>query len=513
MAPTNSNNRFISKLQQQWPLTALLALFALLYALIAVVNHLKFNTYCLDLGVYTKALWDYAHLRVCDSSLYLWEAQNFLCDHLDLYVVLLSPLVYLFGQYTLIIIQIAAVLAGGWGMHRLVSQYVEAPAEEARHGEKRVAQLLPLAASYCYLAFFGTWHALGFDYHSNVVAAALFPWMLGALKKKRLVAASVLAFVMCLAKETIPVWLFFVFLALLWDYRKERPQRRWLLCALCGTVVYFAVIALMVMPALGGDNPAFWRYAYMGGSFGQMAVHIATHPWQTLVNFCTNFIDADSGRGLKPELALCLLATGALMAVRKPNWLLMLVPLLAQKWLAWDVGFWGVGFHYNAEFGVVLAAGSFIALAEWHEKQSIAPRAILLTALLCCVVNTAVTRYTCTTPLTQIRRFQVDIASREHYRNGNFDTHVAKQLVATVPADASVCAATFFVPHLACRDSVWLFPIGLKHNAEYYLLLHDSWTYYDGDREQVERLAADTAHYQTLFCDERLLLLRRRGDD
>ncbi len=115
--------------KKQWQggylVAATLLLFAVLYALLSVVNHVCFRTAGLDLGIYTQMLYRYAHLQWPDSSMFLPEAQNMLCDHFDLYLILFSPLVYLFGTYTLLIVQIAAVLFGAWGMYRLIGSYTD----------------------------------------------------------------------------------------------------------------------------------------------------------------------------------------------------------------------------------------------------------------------------------------------------------------------------------------------------------------------------------------------------
>ena len=47
----------------------ILLLFALLYSLGSIVNHLMMRTYALDLGVYTHALWQYAHGQWADCSI------------------------------------------------------------------------------------------------------------------------------------------------------------------------------------------------------------------------------------------------------------------------------------------------------------------------------------------------------------------------------------------------------------------------------------------------------------
>ena len=56
----------------------------MVYALISLVNHYLFKTYALDLGLYTHALYDYAHFRAADCSMFKPMPQSLLSDHFDL---------------------------------------------------------------------------------------------------------------------------------------------------------------------------------------------------------------------------------------------------------------------------------------------------------------------------------------------------------------------------------------------------------------------------------------------
>ena len=82
------------------------SVFFVLYALISLLNHYFFRTYALDLGLYTNALYDYAHFRFNYSEVFKDHLENLLSDHFDLFLMLVSPFYYLFGTYTLLIVQI-----------------------------------------------------------------------------------------------------------------------------------------------------------------------------------------------------------------------------------------------------------------------------------------------------------------------------------------------------------------------------------------------------------------------
>jgi len=95
-------------------LLIVLIIFGLIYSLISIVNHYFFRTYALDLGLYTHALYQYGHFQLADASMIKDNSELLLGGHFDLYLVIFSPLHYIFGTYTLLIIQIIAILTGAY---------------------------------------------------------------------------------------------------------------------------------------------------------------------------------------------------------------------------------------------------------------------------------------------------------------------------------------------------------------------------------------------------------------
>lgn len=482
-----------SQRQQTIVLIALLAIFAVMYGLLAFVNHINFRTYGLDLGLYNKALYDYAHLRCCDSSFFLWEPANLLHDHFDLYLMLLAPLSLILGQWTLLVVQIAAVLAGGLGVYKLIRLYTD-------------NDTLPLLAIVCLMGFFGVWHALGFDYHSNVVAAMLLPWFLFFLKKRRFGWASFFLLLICIGKETLPIWMFFVCVALIWDYRKEGRSLCWIVGWMLFCVIYLLTVTLWLMPMMGeGSSRGFWRYDYMGANFAEMAGWIVSHPMEALQNLFVNFRGEAGDYGVKAEFYICLLASGLCIAIFKPNYLVMVIPILGQKMLAADTGFWGITNQYNVEFAPIVVIASFIVLSRLSKPHC---KVALSTLMVAMTLTTTI--YTTIHPRSAIRKENVRLFDVKHFHQPNFSKETAYRMLGEIPNDASVCATTFFTPHLAMRDSVYIFPMGLGYGAEYYMLKEHDWCYYEGEEEEIARLIADTAQYEILDTDGTLYLIHRK---
>ncbi len=469
-------------------LAATLLLFAVLFALESIGNHCSFRTYGLDLGLYTKTLYDHAHLRPNDGSFFLDTQSNQMGGHFDIYLWLFSPLVYLFGNYTLLIIQIASVIVGMYGTYCLVRLYTD-------------DNFLPFASMLTLGFSFGVWHALSFDYHSNVVSAMMLPWLLYFFKKGSVGGMVTMALFMSIAKETSALWVCFVLVALLWDCRREKRMLRAVALTLAGCAVYFLTVTLVVMPALGGGGgTGFWRYSWMGDNVGQIAIWMLTHPWQAVKAVFTDFMG--TAPGLKAEFFICLLLSGGLLCLFKPNWLLMIVPPVLMKMLASDPGaFWGIALHYNIEVCVVAALAMVSVLPR---LKALVPRRVA--ALLVVVATLLTLHHTVTNPRTFVQLDNICIFTADHYRQPTFDAVAARRMIGEVPSDASVCASTMLSSHLAARDSVYAFPAGIR-KANYFLLLQNHFCYTDSDAQLAHKIINDTVHYRVVDSGDNIYLL------
>ena len=460
----------------------------MVYALISLVNHYLFKTYALDLGLYTHALYDYAHFRAADCSMFKPLPQSLLSDHFDLYLMILSPLVYIFGSYTLLIVQIAATLLGGWGVYKLISLYTD-------------DDRLPILASVTFFFSFGIIHAIAFDYHSNVLTAMMFPWLLYFLKQRKFGLTTLFVILFVIGKENMSLWLFFIVLGLMWDYRKDK-QSLWHLAAYAVfSIAYFFVINMVVMPRLGGSGGGFARYAHLGDNYAEIAVGLLAHPLEAIKLMFINTIGLPRYDGIKEEFYLCALTSGMLITFLKPNYLLMLVPLLAQKMLASDPNFWGISFQYSIEFVPVLVVSSFLVIVKLKKSQW--RMALGLVLLLSTILTTF---YTIGVPKSTIMVDQLCVYQSRHYQQKDFDADYARELMEMIPEDAYVCAAPMFVPHMAFRRQIEDFSSTKNTQAEYVLITEH---YFLFQRNKVI-LFGNRNDYETVATDGNLYLLRRK---
>ena len=471
--------------QKKITLAAVFTVAGVLYCLISLVNHYLFKTYALDLGLYTHVMYDFVHGRIDDCIMFKETAQSILGAHFDLYLFILSPLVLVFGSYTLLLVQIAAVLLGGWGVYKLISLYTD-------------DDLLSVLATVTFFLSFGILHALSFDYHSNVLTAMMLPWLLYFVKKRKFWQSSVMVVLFVIGKENLSLWLFFIAIGLMWDYRKDKKTLWHLLVYAIFGISYFLIINMVVMPRIGGEGIS--RYSHLGGNYGEIALQLVTHPGETLKILFTNTMDYPNLNSRKAEFYFCALATGMALTLLKPNYLFMLVPLIAQKMFSADPMLWGISVQYNVEMMPVLVISSFLVIIKLKKRV---PRLVLAGVLLFSTLLT--TFYTIGVPNSLVFLDQICVYQGRHYEQRKFDADYARELIKQIPDDASVSAASMFVPHLALRDDIYDLDSRPNPGADYVLITKP---YFDKVKYW-KMVFPDKDMYETVATDGTLFLLRR----
>lgn len=422
--------------------------FAVLYSLISLVNHYLFRTYALDLGLYTNAVFKYAHFQLADSSMIKEFSEPILGGHFDLYLVLFSPLVYLFGTYTLLVVQIMAVISGGIGIYhyfRLI-------------GNKDSA--IPILAAIYFYSFFGVFGAFSYDYHSVVVASSIVPWFFAAVYRNKKALSAGLLLLMLVSQENISLWMFFICLGLLIEYRKDAKKTSHLLLLSAMSLLYFVTVINVFIPFFSSqDEYSGFLYSSLGSNTFEAFVRIVTHPIDSIKILFTNHNNSQHGDFIKAELHLIVLTSGLLLLIKKPQYLLMMLPIYSQKLFHDNYLMWGVGSQYNVEFAPIMAIGIFQVLSEIEKKKyRVIVTSIVLVLAVAATIRT-MDRTLLFTDKTRIRFYQ-----KKHYQK-DYDVSAVHRQLATIPKDASVSAQSPFVPHLSLRNHIYQFPI-IK-NAEY----------------------------------------------
>jgi uncharacterized membrane protein len=440
-----SSNRSISTaLAQIWLPLFVLLLFGVYHGCITFENHFQFRTYAFDLGYYNHTVHEFGHLRlgehVLENSIY-WHTWG---DHFEPVLMLIGPLTHFFGNYTLLIVQWAAILIGAIGTYR----YFQFRSED---------KWLPLIAMTQFLAIWGNSSALSFDFHAAVLGAMVVPWMLLHFQRRdrwRL-ALSVLLLVAC--GEKVSFWGIFIFLGLALLELRQRRQMLWALGASAFCLAWTFVSLKYVIPVFIRPGKTYQHFDFhvMGENNAEVIRTILTHPGKAFrLLYESHTPEEKLSRMLKVELWKMIALSGGIAFLRRPQYLLMMLPVLLTK-LYNDASIrWGINAHYSIEFVPILCIAAYewikdIRLTAWRRMAAILMLALTLTASLVSLF----TRYQ-----LHYRWENTNVFTPGHWVRWEYDIRNLQYAVSIVPPDVPVTASDRLVPQIAPRDKIYFFP-------------------------------------------------------
>lgn len=464
---------------------------ALLHALVSFPNHYLFRTYALDLGLYTNTAWQYLHGRIPDGRMFQEVPSLMLADHFDLYLPLFSPLLLLFGSWSLLLVQWAFIIVGAIGVRALLLTL----GQDRRHA---------LCGAMLLLLFFGTFGASAYDYHSNVVAAMALPWFLVALVRGRGGLAVALFVFMLIAKENMGLWTGVVALVFSFSRWLSAGMRRCARVLGVAGLAWSFVVIMVIMPALTHDGRyAHFDYSLIAGLLSPAEGQAHT----TLIDLFAALFTAPAGvrdgTAIKLEFWGIMLLAGGWALIARPAWGLMALPLVAQKMWHDEPSKWAVFGQYNIEFAPLIAIAVPLALSRWMKDSPRSwPLWLATIATACCTVRTM------DNTVAYHDRSRIRFYKAAHYQRDH-DVDLARRVIGTIPAELSISAQSPAVPHLALRERLYQFPI--IRDADMILLLPQEGSY-PLDTATYRHLTdslADAPDWRVVVRDPAVILLSR----
>ena len=431
-------------------------LFLTIYSLICFVNHANYRTYALDLGAYTRALYDYAHFHASYGEVFRAAPENILSDHFDLLLMVFSPLWWIFGNLTLLVVQLTAICFGSLGVYKLAKQ-------------NKLNKTAAVIAATSFLSYFGVFSAVAFDYHSSVAAAGMLPWFVLFFQRgenKKMICVFIFILI---AKENMALWMFFVCSALLWKFRKE-PSRRKIAGSLSlASLLFFVWVIFYAMPFFSFQKEySHIEFHVLGNSFKEIILNMLQHPVTAFSLLFQNHLPDASLNYIKAETWIFWLISGGFLLVYRPVFLWMLLPVMMQKMYHDDPAKWSVAQQYNIEFAPLLAWCFIETVKNKTEKTQTIMSAIVL---ICCI---AVTIRLCDNTIGFVDKTRIRFYQSDHYKS-DFNKADVDTMLQTIPKEAIVSAQSMFVPHLIDKKAVYQYPI--VKNAGYILLSNDIHSY------------------------------------
>lgn len=426
--------------------------YTAVFSFITLTRHRAFRTHALDLGQYVQIVWsltrDVRGPYMSLPELHAWG------DHFSPTLYLLVPLFALFpGPELLLVAQSAAFALGALPLFGLARR---------RLGSDRAAAafaLLYLASATLHGINLRDFHIAAFAVPLLLAAVYFFDadrmgWFLGAVVLTLGVREDA-----ALGVIGLGAWVALV-------------RRRWLwgagLVAASLGLLFFDLRVLMPY-FRGAPYPHLWRYEHLGGSLGEILLNMALHPLRTLA-FMWSLE--------KLRYLLALLAQTAFLPLLAPWELLPALPALVHNLVSRDPVLFHHRTQYNAfvlPFVLTAAVSGWARLSPRLTLGGRPARALALGAAF--LLSLALTSRT----LNDLAVKQWRLTDRQRAFHA---------VLAQVPAGVSVSTQERFVPHLAMRPKVFVFPVGLAE-SEYVLL--DTRARRDLEAVRAERTGGEVA--------------------
>ncbi len=324
-------------------LLAILSFFAIFYFLLSVVPHMNFRTNAFDLGIFNQALQQYAHGAIGPNT--IRNVPYLFADHFEPIMFLFAPLYWLFGSYTLLLVQIIATLFGGLGIYLLIRK-------ETKN------EVVALVATALFLLFFGIITALAFDYHNNVIGTMLIPWLFYCISMRKTKLYYIILALFLFSKENMALISAFLGITLLLVPEKYDKKHGFITLAV--SIIFF-LCALELIKYLNHSAYDHWPYTALGNSPLEALYFIVMHPIKTLQLLFNDPI--------KIKMWLLIFASGGFPALFQPRYFLLIIPVIAQKFFSDIQAFWAYSFHYSVELAPPIVIGAALTIAHMKKKS------------------------------------------------------------------------------------------------------------------------------------------------
>jgi uncharacterized membrane protein len=431
---------------------AMMAVYAGAFAWLSVARHRSFSTGRFDLGNMVQALWSTAEGRFLDTTDVSGVQFNRLGAHVDLVLVLFTPLWWVWSSPEMLLVCQAVIVATGalpafWLGRRWL-------------GDDRLA----VAGAAVYLLYPALQHATLFDFHPVTLAAPLMLFCIWAIEERRYAVLGVCAGLACLTQEQ--VGLVVAGLAV-WMWFRHPGRRRAAVVLAAGSLAWVAIAVGVIMPAfaIDGGNPHISRYAQLGDSPGEIVATIVTRPWEVVE------VVATPGRAV---YLVALLLPLLLLPLAAPLILVAAVPQLVINLFASSGPVQSVQYHYAVLLVPFLVAAALLGLAKLRSRPALPPRLGRLLArsgLVAALLVAAVV-------LAGARQGPLPIwgwlpggwsGSPLHAFTSDDQSRALQRALDVIPEDARVSAVNVAGAHLSERRRLLLFPNRIG-NAQYVVV-------------------------------------------
>jgi uncharacterized membrane protein len=445
--------------------------YIIFFGIFTSLRHYNFQTQTWDMGIFVQTFWNTIHGNIMQNS--IEEIKNHFGVHMSPWLFVLTPGYVIFpSPYYLLIIQTLIIALGAWPLYLLA--------------KKLLARPWPLILAAGYL-FYPALHWINiFDFHPIAFLPPLLITAFYFLEEKRWPWSALFLTLSASTQEDAILIVLFVGIYLLF---KGSAERKFGLAVILLSAFYFLLSTQIIMPALGGGLLRLDRYSQFGSTAPEIVKNIFLQPKilaQTLF------------KAEKFRYLLWLFLPVAFLPFFSRTAFILLVPGLLENLLT----------NFNAQFtgfyqyDSILVPAIFIS-SIFGIKNLLSRRPKYASQLKWLLILTIAAGYLVRSPVNPVFFPAGLFQSNPHWS-------AFRQMIKSVPPDATVAAQTNLVPHLANRKSIYMlntepFP------PDFILIdaLDDFGFLGPNDLQQYILKYANSGLYETEIINERYLILKK----
>ena len=403
--------------------------------MLLVLRIYVFKPVTFDFGIFVQMFYYMKKCFIPYTTCERYELLSHFTVHFSPFFYLLLPFYVVFpSPYTLVIVQLLAVLSGVIPLYLMCRK-------------QRMSNLLTLAVCVAYLSYPCLRGGLFYDFHENKFLSPLVLWLLyffdlKGFSKKKLWGITIFSMLVLSIKEDAAIYTACIglFQAV---YKKDSKDKIAGAVLMAVSVVYFFVVFhfMSIHGDAGSAITSFGRYEnLMGGSYNGVSGIVA--------NMLKNpaYVMSQLLSGSKLEFLVWMFVPLAFLPffTKRMSTYLLMVPMVVLNLLS-NYGYQhNIYYQYTYASGVLLVYLAMLGLGQMKGIQ--AKKAAIYLIVLSILCGTA------------------SISDRtvyfDDYRKYHTSIDNVRELLNSIPKDASVCATTTYVPVLAQRDEIYKYQEG-----------------------------------------------------
>jgi len=379
-------------------------ILSLLYSTLSILRHNHFQSGGFDLGLYDQAAWQYSRFLTPHNTI---KERHILGDHLTLTLPLLASLFWLWDNVRILLIfQAFWISLSTLAIFKLC----------------RIRGLTPLASlnlSFIYSLFPGIQFAVFFDFHPVVIGAGLIAWLIYFLEAKKKKLFFITLILLILTQENMGIAM--ICLGIIYFFQKS--YRKWsIVFILIGSIWSFVAIKIITLFSSAGFQ--YWP-------------KFPPHPLLLLKSFFNseekrlNWLYSFSWFSFIPLFS----PSTTIAVIIDLSQYLVLAPRFSHMWGPW--------LHHRVILAPFLLLGVLEVLAKLKKYNfNLQNISFLMVAL--------------SLTLQYYFHFPLNKLSKKAYWREEPWMADNRNLINSIPKEASIATQQNLVPHLSHRKEIYL---------------------------------------------------------